>query len=168
MEQKSTPNKWECFLLNGGQYRICLPVVLLTQTACRPGSRFLPCAQRNSSVRKQKQRCAFQILPQAKQFARLLPMEQKSTPNKWECFLLNGGQYRICLPVVLLTQTACRPGSRFLPCAQRNSSVRKQKQRCAFQILPQAKQFARLLPMEQKSTPNKWECFLLNGGQYRI
>ena len=86
-----------------------------------------------------------------------------------KCRVLNGGQYRICLPVVLLTQNACRPGSRFLPCAQRNRSVRKQKQRCAFQILPQAKQFARLLPMEQKSTPNKWECFLLlNGGQYRI
>ena len=29
-------------LVNGGQYRICLPVIFLTENACRPGSRFLP------------------------------------------------------------------------------------------------------------------------------
>ena len=68
------------------------------------------CAQRNSSVRKQKQRCAFQILSQAKQFACLLPMEQKSTPNKWECFLLlNGGPGCVDLGV----------GGPFAPCAGR-------------------------------------------------
>ena len=111
------------------------------------------CTRWNSLVRKQKQRSAFQIPPQANCFACLLPMEQKNTPSKWECFLLlNGGQYRICLPVVLLTQNACRPGSRFLPCAQRNRSVRKQKQRSAFQILPQAKQFACLLPIKNPAT----------------
>jgi len=44
------------------------------------------CAQRNRLVRKQKQRCAFQILPQAKQFACLLPMEQKTPPINGSVF----------------------------------------------------------------------------------
>ena len=105
------------------------------------------CAQRNGLVRKQKQRSAFQILPQAKQFACLLPMEQKNTPDKWECFLLlNGGQYRICLPVVLLTQTACRPGSRFLPFVVRRQAAYSSNKNIAppFESLRNTKQLVLL------------------------
>ena len=46
-----------------------LPVVLLTQNACRPDSRFLPFAERNYYRLKQKHRCGLLIPTQAKQFA---------------------------------------------------------------------------------------------------
>ena len=43
----------------------------------------------------------------------------------------------------------------------------KLAQRCGFQILPRAKQFARFLP-NPKQNPRQKAGILINGGQYRI
>ena len=109
--------------------RIRLPVKFLMEFSCRPGSRFLPFG---AVPLKQKQRSAFLILAQAKQF----PCFPTKLKPRLRAGLMGN---RIRLPVKFLTEFSCRPGSRFLPFG---AVPLKQKQRSAFLILAQAKQFA--------------------------
>ena len=68
---------------------IGLPVVLLTQNACRPDSRFLPFAERNCHRLKQKHRCVF-LIPTRHQAVGVARYSAEKNPRISEGFKFYG------------------------------------------------------------------------------